>query len=42
MRPMLILLVAVILSSCASLQHENGPDTTRKVDADGNPNFGPR
>lgn len=41
MKIILLLLLAFTLASCAS-NCEDGPDTARKVDKDGNPNFGPK
>lgn len=37
---LLTLLIAIALSGCVA--QGDGPDTTRKVDTQGNPNFGPR
>jgi len=54
MKTILLLLAALAIASCSTLttRHADrtwegdgfpdGPDTTRKVDADGNPNFGPK
>lgn len=35
------LLLLLLLPGCAALPPADGPDTTRKVDAQGHPNFGP-